>query len=197
MGAGCDFIADYPLRLETRLGTGGIKLSGGQKQCIAIARALLKQPALLILDEATSALDAKTQAHVAKAIDAEQARLGFTVVQIAHRLETLKGSDIVYFFAHGRVVEVGGSASLAKRGVDELLQVPIRHSLVPDYEKGVGTVRRLRAGHFHDMWNRAQGVTPPASMDCAQLSARQDELRRELAKIDRAMAQKAALRRLR
>jgi ABC-type methionine transport system ATPase subunit len=194
---GCDFIADYPLRLETRLGTGGIKLSGGQKQCIAIARALLKQPALLILDEATSALDAKTQAHVAKAIDAEQARLGFTVVQTAPRLETLKGSDVVYFFAHGRVVEVGGADSLTKSGLDELLQVPIRHTLVPDFETGVGAVRRLRGGYFHDMWNRAQGVTPPESMGCAQLAERQAELRRELAKIDKAMVHKAALRQLR
>merc|ERR1711998_87339 len=117
--AGCDFINDYPLKLETRLGTaGGIKLSGGQKQCIAIARALIKRPALLILDEATSALDAKTQAHVATSIAAEQERLGFTVVQIAHRLETLKSSDLIYFFAHGRVVETGGMATMARAAVD-------------------------------------------------------------------------------
>merc|ERR1712185_51432 len=124
--AGCDFINDYPLRLETRLGTGGIKLSGGQRQCIAIARALIKRPALLILDEATSALDAKTQAHVAAAIEAEQARLGFTVVQIAHRLETLKNSDVIYFFAHGRVVEAGGvDAAERQKAVEELLGIPI------------------------------------------------------------------------
>ena len=83
------FIEKFPLQFETRIGTGGIKLSGGQKQRIAIARALAKEPACLILDEATSALDAKNQKLVAENIAKEQRRLGFTIIQIAHRLETL------------------------------------------------------------------------------------------------------------
>jgi len=193
--AGCDFIKDYPLRLETRLGTGGIKLSGGQKQCIAIARALIKKPALLILDEATSALDAKTQTSVAEAIRAEQARLGFTVVQIAHRLETLKGSDLIYFFSHGRVVEAGGADSLDRTAVDELLKVPIDTKTVEDPETGA-PVQRLRGGFFHDMWNRAQGITPPTKMEKAQLVTKEAELREQLAGVEAALAKKAAYRRL-
>lgn len=194
--SGCDFIHDYPLRLETRLGTGGIKLSGGQKQCIAIARALLKQPALLILDEATSALDAKTQTLVAASIREEQLRLGFTVVQIAHRLETLKGSDAVYFFAHGRVVEVGGMARLERTAVEELLRVPIECKTVEDPESGK-PVQRLRGGYFHDMWNRAQGITPPAQMEGAQLAQKEKELRAELAAVEKAWRRKAVIRTLR
>jgi len=178
--AGCDFINDYPLRLETRLGTGGIKLSGGQKQCIAIARALIKRPALLILDEATSALDAKTQAHVATAIAAEQARLGFTVVQVAHRLETLKGSDIIYFFKHGRIVEVGGEQTLERTAVDELLKVPIAAKTVVNPETGAPT-KVLKAGFFHDMWNRAQGIISPEEMDAETLAKKRGELEKELA----------------
>merc|ERR1711988_1738951 len=178
--AGCDFINDYPLKLETRLGTGGIKLSGGQKQCIAIARALIKRPALLILDEATSALDAKTQAHVAASIAAEQARLGFTVVQIAHRLETLKGSDIIYFFKHGRIVEVGGEQTLDRTAVDELLKVPIAAKTVVNPETGAPT-KVLKAGFFHDMWNRAQGIISPEEMDAETLAKKRGELEKELA----------------
>ena len=187
--AGCDFIDDYPLRLETRLGTGGIKLSGGQRQCIAVARALLKRPALLILDEATSALDAKTQSHVAASIASEQTRLGFTVVQIAHRLETLKGSDLVYFFAHGRVVEVGGADSLDKSAIDELLQVPIQTRSVPDPETG-NPVKRLTAGYFHDMWDRAHGGGPHEEMTREALASKQQELVKELASIQKALCLK-------
>lgn len=194
--AGCDFIADYPLRLETRLGTGGIKLSGGQKQCIAIARALIKRPALLILDEATSALDAKTQSHVAAAIESEQRRLGFTVVQIAHRLETLTGSDVIYFFAHGRVVEVGGAESLDRSAVAELLQEPIETKAFNDPETGE-LRQRLVGGFFHDMWNRAHGKVPTEEMARGQLQAKSDELRKELIALESALRKKATLRMLR
>jgi len=188
--AGCDFINDYPLGLETRLGTGGIKLSGGQRQCIAIARALIKRPALLILDEATSALDAKTQAHVAAAIEAEQAALGFTVVQIAHRLETLKNSDVVYYFAHGRVVEVGGAeASERRTAVDELLAVPIETRLTADPETGAPT-RKLRSGFFHDMWNRAHGLTPPEQMARTELESKVSDLKKELVRVQTALRMK-------
>lgn len=193
--AGCDFIADYPLKLETRLGTGGIKLSGGQKQCIAIARALIKRPALLILDEATSALDAKTQAHVATAIAAEQARLGFTVVQIAHRLETLRDSDLIYFFSHGRVVEAAGEHSLNRCAVDELLKVPIVMKSVRDAASGKLT-KRVRKGFFHDMWNRAHGKVPYGEMGNEALAAKACELRLEIAAVEAALRQKAARRRM-
>lgn len=189
--AGCDFIDDYPLRLETRLGTGGIKLSGGQKQCIAIARALIKRPALLILDEATSALDAKTQGLVATSIRTEQERLGFTIVQIAHRLETLRGSDVVYFFSHGRVVEVGGISQLDRTAVEELLSVTVEHKMVEDPETGK-MVERVRGGYFHDMWDKAMGITPPSKMDADQLAKKEKELREELAAIEKARRQKAA-----
>ena len=193
--AGCDFISDYPLRLETRLGTGGIKLSGGQKQCIAIARALIKRPALLILDEATSALDAKTQALVAKNIESEQARLGFTVVQIAHRLETLKSSDVIYYFAHGRVVESSGLESLSCAAVDELLKVPIDAKMVPDPETGKPT-RKLRGGHFHDMWNKAHGLVPPEEMEKETLVEKQSALKKELIQVESALRKKAIYRQL-
>ncbi len=193
--AGCDFINDYPLRLETRLGTGGIKLSGGQRQCIAIARALIKEPALLILDEATSALDAKTQSLVAESIRTEQARLGFTVVQIAHRLETLRGSDIVYFFSHGRIVESGGTDRMDRTAIDELLKVPIESRTVEDPETGEA-VQRLRNGYFHDMWNRAQGITAPKEMAMKELETKQKELNEQLESVAAALRRKMVMRRL-
>lgn len=147
---------------------------------------------MLILDDATSALDAKTQAHVASAIESEQARLGFTVIQIAHRLETLKASDVIYFFVHGRVVERGGEESLSRAAVDELLKVPVEWRSVEDPESGERK-QRLHAGFFHDMWDRAQGVTPPREMPASKLRAKESELRKELCAVGAALKKKDAL----
>lgn len=103
-------IKELPLQFETRLGEGEgcIQLSGGQQACVAIARALIREPQLLILDEATAPLDAKTQQKVAENITNLQKERGMTVIMIAHRLDTLKACDAIFYFLYGSVVESAG-----------------------------------------------------------------------------------------
>merc|ERR550532_3389761 len=74
-----------------------------------------------LMDEATSAMDTHTQKRAAEGIAAEQSRLGFSIVQVAHRIETLTRSDVLYFVEQGKVVEVGGERSLSGRAIDELV----------------------------------------------------------------------------
>lgn len=111
--ANCNFISDLPDGLETQVGARGSQLSGGQKQRIAIARALLKDPDILILDEATSALDAESETLVNEAL-AGLLRGHNTTISIAHRLSTIKRSDrIIVLNNEGRVAEIGNYARLA------------------------------------------------------------------------------------
>ena len=105
-----DFIESLPQGYATGVGERGLKLSGGEKQRVAIARTLLKNPALLVFDEATSALDTRTE----KVIQGELAAIarGRTTLVIAHRLSTIVDADQILVLEHGRVVERGSHAQL-------------------------------------------------------------------------------------
>ncbi|OJD12644.1 hypothetical protein AJ78_06799 [Emergomyces pasteurianus Ep9510] len=113
--ANCQFISDFPDGLDTHVGARGAQLSGGQKQRIAIARALVKNPDILILDEATSALDAESETLVNSAL-AALLRGNNTTISIAHRLSTIKRSDtIIVLSSDGRVAEQGSYKELSSR----------------------------------------------------------------------------------
>ena len=109
-----DRIMSFPEGYDTVVGERGYRLSGGEKQRIAIARVLLKDPAVLILDEATSALDSISERVVQDALD--NASHGRTTIAIAHRLSTIVGADVIFVVDGGRVVERGTHAELLARG---------------------------------------------------------------------------------
>jgi subfamily B ATP-binding cassette protein MsbA len=114
-----DFIVSLPEGYDTVIGDGGIQLSGGQRQRIAIARAVLRDPDILILDEATSALDSETEAAVQRALDEKfKDRI---LIAIAHRLSTVVNSDRIIFLKEGKVIGVGKHGEL--------------YESLPDYKK--------------------------------------------------------------
>ncbi len=108
-----DFVRDLPDGLDSRVGDRGVRLSGGERQRVAICRALLRRPEILILDEATSALDSETERLIQEALDELMA--GRTAIVIAHRLSTIRHADHVVFLEKGRVVEQGSVAALLAR----------------------------------------------------------------------------------
>jgi ATP-binding cassette subfamily C protein len=107
------FVAAFPDGLDTVVGDRGIRLSGGERQRIALARALLRKPAVLILDEATSSLDTENERRILDAIEGLHGEL--TMVIIAHRLSTVRRADSIVVLEQGRIVETGTWASLSQK----------------------------------------------------------------------------------
>src|SRR4029453_5136105 len=99
------FVTGLPNGLDTVLGDRGILVSGGERQRLALARALLRRPSLLILDEATSSLDSENEGRIQRAIDELHGHM--TILVITHRLSAVRRADVIYVLEQGRVVESG------------------------------------------------------------------------------------------
>nr|XP_043635268.1 ABC transporter B family member 19-like [Erigeron canadensis] len=154
------FISDLPLGYDTQVGDKGIQLSGGQKQRIALARAMIKDPKILLLDEPTSALDPKSESLVQDAID--KISKGRTTIVIAHRLATVKNAETIVILEEGSVVEIGDHNQLMAREGAYFALIKLASEAVssnPITEKGnfgtnyetSGAYDLLRSNHVYEI----------------------------------------------
>ncbi len=110
-----DIVDKSELGLDSRIGEGGLKLSGGEKQRLAIARALLRKPQLIIFDEATSSLDSLTEKKITQTIEAvSRKNKDMIIILIAHRLSTVSGADVIHVLEKGKIIESGSHQELIK-----------------------------------------------------------------------------------
>jgi ATP-binding cassette subfamily B protein len=109
-----DFIMSLPLQYQTIVGERGYRLSGGEKQRLALGRVILKDPRILVLDEATSSLDSQSEALIQEALS--RVMVGRTNIVIAHRLSTILAADLILVMDNGRIVERGTHAELLEKG---------------------------------------------------------------------------------
>lgn len=116
-----EFVKKLPNKLDTLIGDRGIKLSGGERQRLVLARAILRNPSILILDEATSSLDTENESKIQEAIEKLKGKM--TIIVIAHRLSTIRNADQVIVLEQGRIIQQGQFSQLAneKRGVFSIL----------------------------------------------------------------------------
>ncbi|CAM9916178.1 unnamed protein product [Heterosigma akashiwo] len=132
-----EFVKSLPEGWETKVGERGLKLSGGEKQRVAIARCLLKDPPVVLLDEATSALDTKTELSVQEALAG--LRRDRTTLVIAHRLSTIRRADQIVVLHLGRVVERGTHAALLAR--DGEVHLHVAHAAAQRWRQPRGPLR--------------------------------------------------------
>jgi ATP-binding cassette subfamily B protein len=137
-----DFIEHGDQKFDTNAGERGRMLSGGERQRLSIARALLKDPPILILDEATSALDAVTEAKVNAALD--EVMRGRTTFVIAHRLSTIRNATRILVFQNGKVIETGTFEELVARG-GHFAELARAQFMVQEQARSEGSSRLLAA----------------------------------------------------
>ncbi len=153
-----DWIADLPNGLDTDVGERGANLSMGQRQLVALARVLLKDPAIFILDEATASVDPFTEAQIQEGL--ETIMRDRTAIVIAHRLSTVKHADRIIVMDHGRIIEEGTHATLLARGghYAELYNTYFRHQSL-EYVEEFGRLRGV-VPHERLQINRATEAGP-------------------------------------